>query len=204
MKKPFIAVINLPTLLTLAGVVSALGAVWRGWRGDMAWSMVLLVAAGLCDLFDGLVARKLALPGEQRAFGAQIDSLADVVSFGVAPAALLWFFAPGTAIDFALGALYVICAAQRLAYFNVSGLCAQGHKSFYTGLPVTYAALVFPLVFILSRLVEPSVFAGILRGSFLVVAALFITRVPIPKPRGLAYLAFPALAVGVSAYWLLV
>ena len=107
-------------LLTLAGLVCGILAIWFSARGAYVAASTALLWALFCDWFDGPMARRITdRTDEDRAFGAQLDSLTDMVSSGVAPAMLLisigdfepWFL-PGAF-------LLVVAGAIRLAHFNI-------------------------------------------------------------------------------------
>jgi CDP-diacylglycerol---serine O-phosphatidyltransferase len=108
---------------------------------------IALFFAGFFDAFDGRVAR---MTKTQSDFGVQIDSLADVISFGIAPAVLVheWALRPlglfGTVVSFAFAA----CGAIRLARFNVLAARGQGSSRYFTGLPIPGAAMMLISVII--------------------------------------------------------
>ena len=124
-----------PALITLGAVFAALLAMT--WAGSHPyWACNAIIAAALCDMIDGRVARALDAQSE---FGAQLDSLADVISFGVAPAVLLyrWTAPPDPALYWLLPPFaFVAGSAIRLARFNVA---EQGDQ--FTGIPTPVAAL---------------------------------------------------------------
>jgi len=106
-------------------------------RGHFSHAAVLIVLAGLLDALDGRIAR---LTGSTSEFGVQFDSLADFVSFGVAPAILsfYWGLAPFRRSGWLIALLFVICAATRLARFNVQSGVTD--RRWFVGLPSPAAA----------------------------------------------------------------
>ncbi len=193
------AFLNLPNLISLTGLLCGLAAALLGVSGEVHLGLVALVASGICDLFDGFVARRLDLPPEAREFGRRLDSVVDVCSFGFAPAVLLHGYglrAPHEAA--ALGAL-LVAAAWRLAWFDTFGLAAgEAGAKYYRGLPVTYVALVVPVTF-LADVLRPGVLRPFLFVEPLALAALMVSPLRIRKPGGVFYAVFLALAVVVSA-----
>ena len=125
---------NIMTFMNLAFGIMAILIAAHGKNG-LALASVFILFAAIFDRFDGKVARKLNAESE---LGEQLDSLADLVSFGVAPAFVAWginFSTPGTEIVGYLSVVIFVCAgAYRLAKFNVS-TC----KKVYVGLPITCA-----------------------------------------------------------------
>lgn len=165
-----------------------------------------LLVCGLCDAFDGEVARKKKDRSEDECkFGVQIDSLSDLVAFGVLPAcigeAMVWqipefsmvprlhtgrisdFIIP--VIGFLVMMLYVLVAMIRLAYFNVMEEKRQkeegGKRKSYTGLPVTSAALIFPAVMLLQFL-TPGDMTAIYYAVMAFVGFMFVSKIEIKKP----------------------
>jgi CDP-diacylglycerol--serine O-phosphatidyltransferase len=130
----------LPSMLTVSNLLCGYASIVYSTRGDFDTAAVLLGVAMVVDALDGLIAR---LTHSQSAFGAELDSLADVVSFGVAPAilAFTWGLWPLGRFGWAAGFVYVTAAAMRLARFNIQGMAATD-KRYFAGLPSPAAASV--------------------------------------------------------------
>ena len=161
-----------------------------------------LLLCGLCDAFDGIVARtKQGRTPQEKKFGIQIDSLTDLVAFGVLPVCIgdalyrsCANMSPNPEAQIMASipypffvtvfVIYVLAAMIRLAYFNVlaeeSSEKGEAVKT-YTGLPVTAAALIFPPFLLLRHLVGRDI-AIFYYGVMLLVAALFVSRFNIRKP----------------------
>lgn len=127
----------LPSLFTAGNLVCGVFAILFAIRGEYSQAAMWILAAHVLDGVDGAVAR---LTHTTSQFGVEFDSLADVVSFGVAPAVLVYVFAleswgPWGGLA---PALFAVCGALRLARFNVQTLTAE--KSYFTGLPIPAAA----------------------------------------------------------------
>lgn len=190
---------DLPNLISLTGLVSAVLGIYFAIRGVFPAAMIGLVWAVALDWLDGRVAR--SIPGrtaEQREFGGQMDSLIDVVSFGVAPAVLLMSvggfhpaFIPGAAIALIAGVI-------RLSYFNVFGL-AEG--STYRGLALDNNVIVLVLVFALHGVVSAGVFTVLLYVMIVALAALNVAPIRTPKMGGRWYYAVIAYAVAASVFY---
>lgn len=165
-----------------------------------------LLFCGLCDTFDGIVARsKGGRTDREMAFGAQIDSLSDLVAFGVLPSAIAvgllahdgiqvlpphaqsWFEVLSTVGFLAVVLAYCLASLIRLAYFNV--LDEERRHSddtgpkFFVGLPVTSAALVFPIVLLMSYFI-PRDFSLVYTALMALTAFLFLGRFRIRRPSG--------------------
>ncbi len=175
-------------ILTYMGVVSSVIGMCMAVSQEYLFAVICLLISGCCDLFDGMVARSKKNRTEmEKKNGIQLDSLADVVCFGAFPAVM--GFCLGMEYRYNLifcltGALYVLCAIIRLAYFNVTEeerqKTSDGKRKFYQGLPVTSAALIFPFLFCFRGLLGayfPFVYAGVL----VLTAFCFITNFRVKK-----------------------
>jgi CDP-diacylglycerol--serine O-phosphatidyltransferase len=197
----FIGAYNPACLVSLSGFVAAVGAIALAAAGRVEFALACLVLAGLADLFDGVVARRLRRSDYEREFGVQLDTVVDVVSFVLAPFVIA--FSVGLRSPAALGAmvLFTLAGAVRLAHFNT--LSAQGadQSTHHRGLPVTYTALIFPVLFILRDAVPAATFKLLLGVAFPLIAGAFVMDLPIRKPRGVFYVLFPVLGVMLVGYW---
>lgn len=136
-----VKLITLPNLLTLAnlfcGMLGVIVMVSQQTEQALRYSFILILAAGVFDFFDGFAAR---LTKQYSKLGAQLDSLADMVSFGVLPTLIamkVYYLVGGYGWWSAVIMLIVLCAALRLAKFNIS----EDQKTEFEGLPVPACAL---------------------------------------------------------------
>lgn len=182
----FIGVYNYTVILTYMSLVSGLTSMKCAHDGKLGWAILCLMGSGICDMFDGVVARtKKDRTEDEKNFGIQLDSLCDVVCFGVVPAVFLYFSGVNTMFGLAILIFYVLCAVIRLAFFNVletkrqttEGGCAKG----YRGLPVTCSAIIFPLFYLIGLKVLPSTMVIIYHFVAFVTAVLFIWDFHVPK-----------------------
>lgn len=195
----FIGVYNLPNAITLLGLVLSLSSCFLSYNNQLQLAIICFMYSGVCDMFDGMVARRLPLKEEEKLFGIQLDSIVDVVSFGVAPVMISFHFGFNTPIDYLLLILYACAATMRLAYFNIHGTSGEGKIKYYTGLPVTFSAVIFPLAYTTPNGPFHDV---LIRLTFLSVAILFVLNIKIPKPGGIFYVISPVLALMLTYFWL--
>ena len=127
----------LPTLFTTGNLVCGFTAIVMSFRGDIGRAGIFIIVAGVLDLLDGRIAR---LTGTTTEFGSEFDSLADIVSFGIAPAMLAyaWVLEPFGRIGWLVAFLFVICAAMRLARYNIQA--HSGERRHFVGLSSPVAA----------------------------------------------------------------
>ena len=194
---------NKSVILTYVGMVFAvLGICVAASGGKLNYAYACLIVAGVCDLFDGAVARRVKRTEEEKQFGIQLDSLVDVVSFVALPITI--FCAMGFTKGYQIG-LYVLFAVSgiaRLGYFNVVTADENGPVKYYTGLPVTYSALIFSVANFGGYFLRGNLFEILFTILVAVVAMAEIVKVPVAKPRGVAYILFPAMAVGLLTVYL--
>ena len=165
----------LPSMLTVANMFCGWTCVVYAMRGDYATAAPFVGFAMILDLLDGRVAR---LTGATSDFGVEFDSLADVISFGVAPAILVfaWGLEPLGRLGWAVGFLYVTATAMRLARFNIQG--REGDKRYFVGLPSPPAAGVpAATVFAYPAGLEGTREAVLAIVVVLVPAALMVSRI---------------------------
>ena len=177
--KKFIGFYDYTVILTYLSIVSAVFGMTLASKGHFFGAILCLLFSGLCDGFDGTVARtKKNRSEDEKNFGIQLDSLCDVVSFGVFPAYLCYCMGVNTVIGIILVCLFSLCAVIRLAFFNVLEAKRQkveeGGNKTYRGLPVTSISIIFPALYILHWFLPPQVFLILLYVMLFVVAFLFI------------------------------
>ncbi len=193
---------NAACLVTLSGFVAAVAAIVLATAGRVEFALVGLMVAGLADLFDGMVARRLERTAYEKEFGVQLDTVVDVVSFVVTPVVIALGAGLRAPIALAVLALFALAGAIRLAHFNTLSAEGADQSTHHRGLPVTYSALIFPLVFLLRDLLPATTFRVFLAAVFAAIAVAFVTDVPVKKPKGAWYAFFPMLGVAMIAYWL--
>ena len=191
---------NYTVILTYFGVVSAVIGIGLAMYGRTSMAIVCLMISGFCDLFDGSIARTRQRTENEKKFGIQIDSLADLVCFGVLPAAIGYSVGLTRWFEAAALAAYVLAALIRLAYYNVTEdelqFCENAPRVYYDGLPVTTVALILPLVYTL-RPVMKNGFLLLYAATLLVTAAAFLLKVKVRKlgMKGMIAAAFVGLGV---------
>lgn len=175
-------------VLTFMSLVSSVIGMTQAMLGHFRMAIIFLAISGLLDTFDGKVARtKKNRTDDQKLYGIQLDSLVDVVCFGVFPIMICYLMGMGRGYDMAILCLYGICGVIRLSYFNVletnRQMNPEAEEKVYHGLPITSIAVILPLVFLFNFVVSPSVFACVLRVAMLVTGILFVVDFRLRKPK---------------------
>ena len=183
--------IDLANALTLLGLVAASACAILAMNDHLPYALVALMIAGVCDLFDGVLARRCNRSQAQAEFGGRLDTIVDVCSFGFAPMVLMYSAGLRGILEVPLLVFFVTCVVWRLAFFDMVGLQSVGKQHYFIGLPVTYVAMFLPLAFLAGFWGE--IF---LRGCVTIMivglAVAMISTARIRKPSGVFYLLFPA------------
>jgi CDP-diacylglycerol--serine O-phosphatidyltransferase len=139
----------MPSAFTLGNLFFGFWAIVSAFNGNFRWAGWFIVFAGILDMLDGRVAR---LSGTGTRFGAELDSLVDVISFGVAPALLMYFLDFSNAGRFAwiLCYIYVVAVALRLARFNVLS-AGKPSTGWFTGMPSPSAGMTLAVYYPFSQ-----------------------------------------------------
>ncbi len=193
---------NYTVILTYLGAAAAVCGIFFSASGYPFWGVICLLFAGLTDMFDGKVASTMKRTDDEKAFGIQIDSLCDLISFGVLPLAIGYGLGLSGFVFYVSCALYLLCAIIRLAYFNVDEAKRQkaesGKRKVYLGLPVTTSAMIFPAVFGLGNLLGEAM-PIVYQAMLFVCAGAFVIKFKIGKPdkKGIPLLVAVGLAIAV-------
>ena len=173
---------DLPNLCSLAGLLCALLGIYYAILDNFPAAIIGVLWAVLFDWADGIVARQMkGRTDHHRALGGQLDSLIDIVSFGVCPAVLLlsygefspWFL-PGAFVILAVSAI-------RLSYFNVFGLIDD---STYMGLALDNNVIILAFVFLFEGIFSRTIFSVMLYAICICLAALNVAPIRTPKFTG--------------------
>ena len=187
MKNRLLGYYDYTVILTYTGAIFAVAGIFFSMKHAFTNAVICLMLAGVCDMFDGAVASTKDRDAGEKRFGIQIDSLSDLISFGVLPAIFTYCFVGKEGFRTSIiCAAYILCALIRLAFFNVLEEERQDEtdekRKSYLGLPVTTVAVLLPAAYIshyygFSR--EKAVFPILL----VISAALFLIRFELKKPR---------------------
>ena len=176
-------------IATYGALFIALHGIYSSAAGNPAAGLLCLICCGVIDTFDGRIARsKKDRTADGRRFGIQIDSLCDLVCFGVLPCCIGYASGMRSPLYVPVFCLFVLAALIRLAYFNVTEEDRQKETSErrknYQGLPVTSISLIMPLFFLLAFTPVREYLQFVFLGVLLLTAAAFVTRsIKIKKPN---------------------
>lgn len=176
--------------------ISILG-ILRSINGDFKMAIFCLALSGLCDMFDGKIARtKKDRTEDEKKFGIQIDSLCDVICFGALPIIICYCIGMRSIAGVVILILYGVASVIRLGYFNVMEEKRQSQteevRKYYQGLPITSMAIILPFIYLIRR------YCGIhflftLHAAVVMVGILFISDIKVKKPQNPAVILIVAL-----------
>ncbi len=188
-------------ILTYISFASGSIGIFCAVSKHVQWAVFWLACSGLCDLFDGRIARtKKNRTDDEKNFGIQIDSLCDLVCFGLLPMVICYQSGMRCFFSVAVLTMYGLAGLVRLAFFNVMEQKRQAvtdaDKEYYQGLPITTMAIALPLLYILSPLLVIShhEFLVLLHILVMVVGALFIVDFKLQKLTVMKMLLLAAVA----------
>lgn len=199
---------NYTVVLTYISLATSVFGMTQAVHGRFKTAILCLALSGLCDMFDGKIARrKKDRTEDEKSFGIQIDSLCDVVCFGAFPALICYLLGVRGPVGIAVIVVYCVNSVIRLAYFNVmeakNALVTESGEKFYRGLPITSMAIVLPLVFMIQFFVPDSIFRICLHLALLIVGILFVVDFRLKKPKN-ATLAVLVAVVGAAVVIMIV
>lgn len=185
-KKRLCGYYDYTVILTYLGMLAGFTGIVLTTEGAYRNAVLCLMVAGVCDMFDGTIAATKQRSVQEKRFGVQIDSLSDLICFGVLPALLGYMASGRNYLGFFAGCLYVLCALIRLAYFNVLEEERQqvetGGRTYFLGVPVTTVALVLP-VFLAIRKRVAFGDTRLMPLVLIVMAAMFVLPLKVKKPQ---------------------
>lgn len=204
-RAPFVGFWHYGVILTYLSAVAGIVGIFVSAVFGPAWGVVCLFVSGVCDGFDGAVAntRKNRSETDKR-FGAHIDSLSDLIAFGVAPVSIGFFLGMSRWYYMIVLCLFTLCALIRLAYYDVTEEDrlkeGKGKRTSFEGLPVTNVAIAIPTFFVIATMfASPLVQRLVMMGGYLLTSFLMVFRFRMPKAgtRGLiiAILIFAAIFI---------
>ncbi len=171
----------LPNILTLVGVCIGLTSIKFAFDGKFELSIIAVIVAGVIDGLDGRIAR--LIKGTSKV-GKELDSLTDVISFGVAPAFIMYFWSLSEIgrLGWLISLIYVICVALRLARFNVSSGGESSWKdNFFEGIPSPAGGILvlMPLIYSFSEIqfFNPN-YKILVPILFIIISILLISKIP--------------------------
>lgn len=189
--KWYIGCFNKSVIITYIGVCAiTLGSISIIKYDNLKISIVCLIVAGICDLFDGMVARKCKRTEIEKQFGIELDSLADIVNFGVYPLIIIMNINGFSIILGIVCMTYIVSGINRLAWFNVN----TDYKEFH-GIPITSVVLILATDYVISIFFGKELFKILSILSLGILSLLFSLNIKIHKQNKTTYIVMSILAI---------
>ena len=177
---------NYTVVLTYVGMLVGFTGIVCAMEKNFCSALFCLLVAGVCDMFDGAIASTRQRNASEKRFGIQIDSLSDLICFGMLPAAFVCSLGERSYLCFWVAGCYLLCTLIRLAYFNVleeeRQQSEEGRRKYYLGLPVTTMAMFLPAVNELCRYRRTNSVAPYC-ALLVLTGAAYLAPVTIKKPQ---------------------
>lgn len=195
---------NYTVWLTYLSLVIGGCGIYISMSGNPLGAIICLGICGFLDLFDGKVARtKKDRTSDEKQFGIQIDSLTDLVCFGVLPVVIGYAVGMTEVYFVVIFALFILAGMIRLAYFNVYEMNRDPKTdSFFYGVPITSSAIIFPFIY-LSRVLLKENFYILYAVTLVVTMLAFVIKIKIKKPSAKVFVPI-AVAFGLAFIVLLI
>ena len=189
-------------MISILGMTQAVG-------GNFRIAILCLAISGLCDMFDGKIARTKKNRTEmEKQFGIQIDSLCDVICFGALPIVICYCLGMKKPLGILILSLYGVASVIRLAFFNVTEEKRQKeteqNREYYQGLPITSMAAILPFLYLMRVHIHIE-FVYVLHFTVAVVGVLFISNIKVKKPKNPIVMLMVigiALAIAKMFHWI--
>lgn len=136
---------NKSNLITFLGLIFATVGIAYCYTNKVAYAIVLLILAGICDAFDGAWAKRTNKSNSS--YGVELDSLADIISSGILPVSICLSLGFNKTVDIIFYVIFIICGITRLAYYNVN----SSDSNYFSGVPITFSTILIPLVYIITK-----------------------------------------------------
>ena len=180
MKKPFIGQYRFCDVLTMCGTLSAITGIFITMLHHYHLAIVLMILCALCDSFDGFFARKRKNTEFQSTYGAELDSLSDIICFGIFPA-VFSLYTNTLSIIYFIVPLFILSGLIRLTYFNTLNITKTNEKGYFKGVPITTSAFIYPIVY-LTIFINKELYSYLSVTVMIMLAILFISNIKVKKP----------------------
>lgn len=195
----FIGKYDKSVIITYLGVLSTMIGIFLilGTKEvHVTGAIICLMISGICDMFDGKVARMCKNRTEEdKQYGIQIDSLTDMISFIAFPIIILYGVCKFLKVSLysfitvPILVFFTVAGISRLAFFNIHASLEDGPMKYYTGLPVTSTAIIFPALYLFRYILSSNIFVWIYLIAFAITAFLMVFNFKLKKPRANAWYA---------------
>ena len=201
----FIGYYTPSVFVTYLGVISSCIGIYCAFNGFTTSAIICLIISGICDGFDGKIARACKRTNEEKLFGIQIDSLADMNSFIFLPVIIAYSLGLKDWYHIIIYTLFTLGGIIRLGYFNIIAEESGKDKGVakYHGLPVTSTSIILPLAYALKNFINSTAFTTFYTTIMAFTALLFILNFTFKKPQTKWLYVFVVFSIIMISYFIL-
>lgn len=193
---------KLSTFVTYLSVISSSVGIYFALKGEIVFALICLITSGVLDVFDGKIARACKRTEQEKEFGIQLDSLADMVSFIFLPVAICYGLGLNENYHVVIYTLYALGGVIRLAYFNVmAGETKDGPVKYFKGLPVPSCVVALPVLYLINNVFSLNILGTLFTIALAALSILFVLNFKLKKPQG--YYPYIVLGLGIVGIILL-
>ena len=167
--------------VTLLGGASALTGIILSMHGYNYYAILCLILSSVCDGFDGVVARKIKSKDYQTVYGVELDTICDVISFGVLPMVIVQSLTSWNIYTSIVSVFFCLCGIIRLAYFNMLAITKKSDGKTFIGFPIIISAFIIPAVFFVFEIFKIDIGNIVYPIILFVCGVLFIVPVKLKK-----------------------
>ncbi|MBR3153290.1 MAG: CDP-alcohol phosphatidyltransferase family protein [Clostridia bacterium] len=183
MSKKIIGFYRSCDFVTMMSTISAIVGMIFAFNGQITAAVSCLILSGICDAFDGVLARRRENTKDETTYGEELDSLSDMMAFGVLPVIILLCDGLNEAWCYPFFVFYVLCGLIRLAYFNMLAQKKDTDKSMFIGIPITSITIVYPIFYIIFKIIFRTWFSNyVMMGMLFLTGILYVVRIKVKKP----------------------
>lgn len=196
MNKKIIGFYRSCDFVTMMSTVSAVVGIILAINCQITAAVSCLILSGICDAFDGVLARRRKNTEDETTYGEELDSLSDVMAFGILPAVISICDGMNKIWCYPFIVFYVLCGLIRLAYFNMLAQKDDTDRSMFIGIPITSITIIYPIFYIIFKILfRTSISNHIMIGMLFITGLLYIVRIKVKKPDSTIRTALTILGV---------
>ena len=168
-------------LVTLTGAAFAVSGIILSINGLSYFAIICLISALLCDGFDGVIARKSNSLDYETAYGVELDSICDVISFGVLPVVIVQNLTDWNIYTSIISVIFCLCGIIRLAYFNMLATTKKSDGKSFIGFPIVISACALPLAFFILTIFKLNIGNIVYPIVLLICGILYVVPIKLRK-----------------------
>lgn len=181
MKKVIVGIYRNCDFVTMLSSVFGIIGIICAMNAHISLAIFSLIMSGICDSFDGVLARKRNNTKKEMIYGCEMDSLSDIVCFGVLPIIISINDGINESLSNVVYIMYILAGIIRLAYYNTLYHVDEDSKGYFVGFPITSVAIIYPIFWLIFRAKKIIYSNIIIVAMFFCLAISYIVRVKIKK-----------------------